>query len=201
LELIEQLCSLPFFNDFFLVGGTALSLQIGHRKSIDIDFFSIKSFDTLKFEEQLSSLYPFKKLYVEKNTLKGIINGVFIDIITHCYPFINPPVSEDKIRLASIPDIAAMKINAIITSGERLKDFVDIAYLSSFMSLNEIINAFLIKYPNSNPILALKALLFFNDINFNVEIALINGQLNWVKVKNRIEMMCKNPDKIFSPIS
>jgi hypothetical protein len=69
------------------VGGTALSLQIGRRISIDLDFFTTRSFDAQGLDAELTHTFSFKKLYLENNTLKGTIGGVFIDIMSHQYPF------------------------------------------------------------------------------------------------------------------
>lgn len=197
LELIKRMCEQDFLKTFFLVGGTALSLQIGHRKSIDIDFFSQDSFDVKKMEENLSSVFSFKELYIENNTIKGIIEGVFVDVIKHKYPLVNPLINRDNIRMLSLEDIAAMKLNAIIGNGQRLKDFADIAFLLSYLSLNQMIVAYSKKYSYANQIIVLKALLFYEDIDFNVELDLMNRKFKWEKFKKRIEDACKHPDKVF----
>jgi len=200
LDLIKLLCKSNCLNDFFLVGGTALSLQIGHRVSIDLDFFSTGSFDVLALDDELTHAFSFKKLFIESNTVKGTIDGIFIDIMSHKYPLIKPLVFEDNMRMAGINDISAMKLNAIIGSGQRLKDFVDIACLSSFINLNTMISAYKSKYGNINEIIILKALLFFNEIDFEVEIDLAGKPFHWKKIAKRLELMCNNPDKIFPAV-
>jgi len=67
LDLIRKLQTDPEFDQFYLVGGTALSLQIGHRKSIDIDFFTRSSFETKDLIEHLEEKYGFSLLVVEKD--------------------------------------------------------------------------------------------------------------------------------------
>ncbi|MBK8703156.1 MAG: nucleotidyl transferase AbiEii/AbiGii toxin family protein [Saprospiraceae bacterium] len=81
LALLERIQQDAFFDHFFLVGGTALALQIGHRLSIDLDFFSISPFDNLQLESYLAGQYNFSTDYVAVNTLKG-----YIQIIL-CAPF------------------------------------------------------------------------------------------------------------------
>ena len=113
LELLIKLMGDEQLNDFILVGGTALSLQIGHRKSIDLDFFSKSSFNKNELSAYLETSKQFKLDFISKNTLKGEIKGVKVDLIKHGYPQVNPPVVFEGIRMASIEDIAAMKLNAI----------------------------------------------------------------------------------------
>lgn len=75
--------------------------------------------------------------FLDTNTLKGQIAETKVDFITHSYPFVKEVKNVEGIRLASLEDIAAMKLNAIVGNGTRLKDFIDIAYLSCYLSLDE----------------------------------------------------------------
>lgn len=122
-ELLITLMQDERFKNFNLAGEMALALYLGHRKSIDLDLFTPDNFDSNKLEEYLIDKYNFKSSYLEKNTLKGTINDVKIDCITHNYPYIEPPFkSEEGIRLYSIKDITAMKLSAIADNGTRIKD-------------------------------------------------------------------------------
>lgn len=122
-ELLIKLMQDKRFKNFNLAGETALALYLGHRKSIDLDLFTPDNFDSNKLEEYLIDKYNFKSSYLEKNTLKGTINDVKIDCITHNYPYIEPPFkSEEGIRLYGIKDITAMKLSAIADNGTRIKD-------------------------------------------------------------------------------
>lgn len=124
LELLKKLMKDELLKDFFLVGGTALSLQIGHRISIDLDLFTMASFDDNQMLVDLENEYKFQLDYRSKNTLKGEIDGVKVDLITHNYPLVKPLLNVDGVRMASPDDIAAMKLNAISGNGTRLKDFI-----------------------------------------------------------------------------
>lgn len=95
--------------------------------------FSTDAYDENALAEYLRSGYHFDLDFISKNTLKGEINGVQLDCIAHQYPWINSSVLEDNIRLASYDDIAAMKLNVIAGNGIRIKDFIDIAFLSCKM--------------------------------------------------------------------
>jgi hypothetical protein len=164
LELIRRLQSDPVFQQFILVGGTALSLQIGHRISIDIDFFTREEFDVLKILEHLEQNYDFQEQYRHQNTLKGIANGVFVDMLRHDYKYVSEPLEIAGIKLATLQDIAAMKVNAIAGNGTRVKDFIDLYFLLKHFSFQKIISFYKIKYGSRNDYHAVKSLTFFDEI-------------------------------------
>lgn len=198
LELLNSLMSDEFLSNFLLVGGTALALQIGHRISVDIDLFTIEAFNAENLADHLRINHTFELDFISTNTLKGEINNVKIDCIAHQYPWIEKPVLYGNIRLAHLHDIAAMKLNAIAGNGTRLKDFIDIAYLSTKLTLNDMIEAYEKKY-KSNAVIPLKAISYFDDINFNEPIILAEKKLfKWKPIEKRLREMLKCPDKIHS---
>jgi len=200
LELLNTLMNDELLKAFFLVGGTALSLQIGHRISIDLDLFTIASFDDNQMLSDLEDKYKFQLDYQSKNTLKGEISGVKVDLITHNYPLVKPLLNFDSVRMASPDDIAAMKLNAISGNGTRLKDFIDIAYLSSFMTLSQMVDAYEEKYSSRNPAMVIKALDYHRDINFNEPIEMIDGKYKWKDIEQRLGQMTLHPTKVFTQI-
>ena len=165
LKLIRSLQSDTKFKDFHLVGGTALALQIGHRESIDIDLFTTNDFDVNSTLEYLEQEYAFSLQLSAKNTLKGIIDDVFIDIISHKYPIINKLIESEGIRMLSQNDIIAMKVNAIAGNGTRIKDFIDIYFLLKHHSFSDIITYYKKKYSQRNDLHAIKSLCYFGDID------------------------------------
>jgi len=187
------------FSDFLLADGTNLALRLGHRKSIDLDLFSYQHFDAIPLAEYLTQNYNFEKTDVrEKDTVMGFINDIKIDIIAHIYPLIDEPfIIENTVRLYSIRDIVAMKLVAISDSGKRLKDFVDIAYLSTQMSLNQMLEAYALKYNRLGSLHALRGLSYFGDIDFDTSIDLINSAFNWKKIEKRIREMIKHENRVF----
>lgn len=166
LELIKKLQADPLLESFVLVGGTALALHLGHRLSIDIDLFSQTDFDASILLEHLEQSYSFSLQFQHQNTLKGIIDGVFVDLLTHPYPQIESTHHENGIRLMSVQDIAAMKVNAIAGNGTRVKDFIDLYFLSKSFNFNEILDFYKRKYANRNTFHALKSLTYFDEIDF-----------------------------------
>ena len=167
LELLKRLQSTNLLKEFHLAGGTSLALQIGHRISVDLDLFTQNDFETNQILEFLEDSFNFHLTYSSKNTLKGNIGDVNLDLISHKYPLINKPIQIQEIRLLSIPDIAAMKLNAIAGNGTRSKDFVDIYFILKQFSLSEIINFYKTKYSNRNQLHVVKSLVFFDEISVN----------------------------------
>ena len=200
LEILIELMQDESLSDFFLVGGTALSLLIGHRISLDIDLFSLNSFDENKMLAYLEQQKGLQVNFLDNNTIKGEINHVQVDLITHTYPLVKDLETIDGIRIASIQDIAAMKLNAIIGNGTRVKDFIDIAFLSSFLSLDDMLAAYERKYKTRNALIVLKSLDFHEDINHLEPIKLVSGNYSWKLIEKRIKIMLKEHDQIFEPM-
>ena len=199
LELLSKLQSETVLGSTRLVGGTALSLQIGHRKSDDLDLFSTETLDGLAVQELLVGKYGFIPSVITENTLIGFIHGVKIDVIFHPFPWLEEALEEDGFRIAAKADIAAMKMQAIINSGKRPKDFVDIAFLSMYFSYNEIKQLLLKRYPAYDPLMADRAMVYFGDIDENLipEINMIGYEFDFGRIMKRIIKMTDNPDKVY----
>jgi len=201
LELLTRLMADEAFNDFVLVGGTALALQLGHRISIDIDLFSTEAFDQNQLLDYLRNDYHFELDFISENTLKGEVKGVQLDCIAHQYPWINEYIIEENIRIASFEDIAAMKLNAIAGTGTRIKDYIDLAFLSCKISFSQMLKGYETKY-RSNPIIPVKAITYFDDINFKEPINMTNGSgYDWKKIAKRLKNMQNNPNRVFEPFN
>jgi len=188
-------------ENFFLAGGTALALQIGHRISLDLDLFTQVSFTENEMLSNLEERYQFQMDFQAKNTLKGSIRELKVDLIAHNYPLVKPLIETEGIRIAAVEDIAAMKLNAIIGNGTRLKDFIDIVYLSSSLTVLQMIDAYEKKYATRNPAMVIKALDYHNDINLNEPVEMLAGKYKWEDIKKRLGEMTLNPDKLFDSVS
>ena len=188
LELIKSIQAKEYLTGFYLVEGTALALHFGHRKSIDIDLFSNFSFDASALIENIHQDYPYQLLYTADNTLKGSINNIKVDLIAHRYPYILEPVMNSGIQLLSMPDIAAMKLNAISTSGQRIKDFIDIYFLLQHFDLKTLLAFFRTKYKQEQDTFILKSLMYFDEVDLSDWPVLVKDHgLKWNTVKNRLE--------------
>jgi predicted nucleotidyltransferase component of viral defense system len=196
-DLLYKIQQDAFFDPFFLVGGTALALQIDHRLSIDLDFFSIQPFDNQQLEGYLTEQYGFSTDYVAKNTLKGFVQNVKVDFLTHAYPLVRPLIRDEGLSLASLEDIGAMMLNAIAHSGNRQKDFYDLFFLLEYHSLQDLLSAYEIKYTHSNPIIPLKGVTWFEDIDFEIERPMLKRKTTFDRVKKRLLEATKYPEKVF----
>lgn len=164
---------LPLFKTlenegFYLAGGTGLALQMGHRDSIDFDFFSREKFDTEKlFQLLVPSFKDHKILKVqeEKNTLSVIIDETIkLSFLSYEYELLRPTVDTEYFQIASIADIACMKCSAI-TSRCAMKDYVDLYFILKTMPLRELLALCSVKFQNVDTGLILKSLVYFEDID------------------------------------
>jgi len=176
LELLIKLQAGKTLNAFHLAGGTSLALQIGHRKSVDLDLFSQTDFDTNFLLEYLEQNFKFKVDYTAQNTLKGSINNIKLDLISHKYTLVKPIINTENIRLYSIEDIAAMKLNAIAGNGTRSKDFIDIYFILKKYTLEDVLSFYKTKYKERNLLHVVKSLNYFDDINIQDRPEMISEQ-------------------------
>ncbi|MBS1681218.1 MAG: nucleotidyl transferase AbiEii/AbiGii toxin family protein [Bacteroidetes bacterium] len=196
-SLIQELQCIPELKEFYLVGGTALALQLGHRNSIDIDLFSQNDFTPEELGALLKAKYTFQATLSKTNTLLAVVNDIKTDFIKHDYPFIKPPITEEGITFLGKEDIAAMKFHAIIQSGKRLKDFIDIYYLLEHFCMKQMVEFFTAKYTYSNPMIALKAVNFFDEIDESIDPPKLLKPLPVSLIKKRIREATQKPLKIY----
>jgi Nucleotidyl transferase AbiEii toxin, Type IV TA system len=196
-ELIKELQSLPLLKDFFLVGGTSLALQLGHRNSIDIDLFTQADFNEDIIMDMLNSRYKVEEVFRRKHTIISLLNNIKTDFIKHDYPLVLPPITEEGITFLSREDIAAMKLHAIVQSGKRLKDFIDIYFLLQHFNMQQMIGFFTKKYQYSNPMIAMKAVTFFDEIDENMDPPKLLKPLPITEIKKRILTAAQKPMLIF----
>ena len=161
LELLKRIQALPFLRQMRLVGGTGLALQLGHRVSLDLDLFGFWNPAGMLTDELRKCGSVIRNGNQDKLQFFQI-NGVKVDCVMYDYPWLEPAIEEDGIRIAAISDIAAMKINAITNRGSR-KDFVDLAILLRKYPFSQIFKWFLAKYGDVNPAIALRSLVYFVD--------------------------------------
>ncbi|MEN9523032.1 MAG: hypothetical protein RL065_1409 [Bacteroidota bacterium] len=196
--LTQELQALPELEGFHLVGGTSLALQLGHRNSIDIDLFTHHEFNTNSLVDMLKNKgFKIEVSFQKGNALLSYINNIKVDFIRHNYPYIKPPITEEGITYLSMEDICAMKINAIHDSGKRLKDFIDIYFLLEHFSIKQMLDFFCIKYPNTNPVIPLRAITYFDDIDEDIDPPKLLHPISLDEIKNRIKDGVLHGGKIF----
>jgi len=145
-EIINKINSNKIFENFILVGGTALSLQILHRTSTDLDFFKYGNIDNVRILDYLKNNFNnVNETYDNNNFLQVYVNNVKVEFVEYEYKFIRNPVIIDNLKIADKKEIAAMKMKAI-KDRVKTRDFIDIAYLFKEMSLNEMFDMYREKY-------------------------------------------------------
>jgi predicted nucleotidyltransferase component of viral defense system len=164
--------SLDLLETYYLVGGTALSLQLGHRLSVDLDLFGKLNYTNNSDPQSTTTLIQLN------------LNGVKIDILQYNEILIKPIIKYESLRLASIEDIAAMKVRAIEDRGAR-KDFYDLYSLLDHFSLKQILEFSKIKYAYKSPLFSVQCMLDFSEADSeNDPKSLIN--ISWDVVKSRV---------------
>ena len=185
LQLLKQLQELPLLKASRLVGGTALALQLGHRKSVDLDLFGGIDASSEEIREALSMSHSITVVKESRNINIYLIDGIKVDFVNYKYAWIDKAVEEDTIILAGIKDIAAMKIAAVVGRGTK-KDFIDLYFLLRQYSLQEILQLYLQKYPDGSLFIALKSLSYFEDAEPD-PMPVMFEKVNWEDVKARIK--------------
>jgi len=186
LQLFEKLSSMTFISDFYLAGGTCLALQIGHRRSVDFDFFIPDDFDTSDIISRLIMIGKYQRDNEEKNTINGSLNDVRISFFGYQYKIIDDFKIYNNIRLSGLKDIAAMKLEAIAGRGSK-KDFIDMFFLLQKFTLEEVFSLHSQKYGTglSNQYHHLKSLVYFADAEEEAMPVMVKP-LRWNDVKNQI---------------
>lgn len=195
-RVLEALARIKKLPDFYLAGGTALALQLGHRRSIDLDWFSQKSFSPIQLKRDLSSLGMLKIESEDKKTLDCFLNKVKLSFFVYPYKLLFPLVDFDSFKLADERDIACMKIDAISSRGSK-KDFIDLYFLLQKYHLKELLDLFDKKYTSIqyNRFHILKSLVYFAEAEVEPMPEMLK-EISWLKVKNTLKKEVKNMVKI-----
>lgn len=186
LDTLNRLLRLPELANFALVGGTNLSLRLGHRLSVDLDIFTHEAFDSQEVWEAVRREFPqVMKIDERGQTLLANIDGVKIDLIRHAYPLLNPVENIEGLRLLSVPDIIPMKLGALARRGSK-KDFWDIAFLLDHYSLPEMLAFFSQKYLNDDIGYVVMSLTYFGDAEPQEDPIAIQ-KMTWQAVKIKVQ--------------
>lgn len=197
----KRLDLLPLFEsfkkNFYFAGGTALALQIGHRDSVDFDFFSEEGINTKELFERLREIFKghtLLKIQEEPNTLSLLIDeAIKISFFTYKYKLIRETIKDGNLSLASIEDIGCMKLSAI-TGRATSKDYIDLYFILKRLPLSDLLEHARVKYPELERNLILKSLVYFEDITLEKILFKNNNDLPFEKVKDKL----RNEVKEFS---
>lgn len=187
LGLLKELMQMEALKNFALVGGTNLSLRLGHRISEDLDIFANEPYDSEDVAKPLRDLFSGEITIVDKrvHTILAYIRTVKVDLVLHRYPYLQPVETIDSIRFVSIPDVVAMKLNAITRRGAK-KDFFDIAELLDQYSLAEMLQFFADKYAATDIGFVVRSLTYFEEAENSKDPVMLKA-VNWEQVKKKIQ--------------
>jgi hypothetical protein len=184
------------------VGGTALSLQFGHRISNDIDLFTRNDINKDEIFDFLNRYYNgnYQIHNVQNIILQISINDIKVDFVKYDYNLLEDIKSDEGIKYLGKKDISAMKLMAIANRGDQAKDFIDIYYLLGEITLKDMFNYYKQKY-NQNDISPIKkSLVYFDDVTDSnwASVKLLKDTLSKEKIKQTIINEMNNYNNTFS---
>jgi hypothetical protein len=192
-QLLKELGQQPLVQPFYLAGGSAAALHLGHRTSVDLDFFTQQ--DEYETEPLIQRLQTIAHLDVQqqgRGTLTGRLGGVRVSFFTYPYPLLAEPEELDGCRIAQLLDIALMKLIAISQRGTR-RDFVDLFFICGHgYPLGELLRQIPCKYTTvSYPSYhLLRALIYFADADRDPS-PLMLAPFEWEQAKRFFETEVK----------
>jgi predicted nucleotidyltransferase component of viral defense system len=163
-DLLRDLGARDYMRAFYLAGGTALALHLGHRKSVDLDFFSEQTVNEDMLLSKVQEFPEFSLVAKEPQTLHCHIHRVKVSLIGYPYPMLASVTEFAGASVADPMDIACMKVSAIASRGTK-RDFIDLYELAKRESLGALLGNFQRKFAqtNFNLVHVLKSLVYFAD--------------------------------------
>ena len=189
-EILRKLGPVARSAGFYLGGGTAVAIHLGHRRSLDLDWFTNeKILDPLRLASSLQSpKYEMQVGASDHGTLHATADGVLLSFLEYHYPLLRPAVDwpEFGCDLASVSDLACMKLSAVAGRGSR-KDFVDIfALLKRDLSLAKMLDLYGKKYSTGDIGHVLMSLTFFDDAE-EEDMPTMLWDVDWMEIRRSIE--------------
>jgi hypothetical protein len=170
---------------FYLAGGTGLCLRLAHRRSLDIDLFRYEAFDPEALVRRLGHAgVELSNVRTEPSTLWADVEGVPTSWMAFPYPTVLPPQAALGVPVASLEDIAAMKLEAIASRGAR-KDFVDLYFIcQEGLALRDAVAAFKQRFASARPDVAhrVMSLTYFDDAEREPDLLLLR-QVEWPTIR------------------
>ena len=185
-ETVELLKHTVLLANFYLSGGTACALHLGHRLSEDLDFFTPNVFDAKQLRDELLEQKTVQILAEDKNTFHCIFNKTRLSFLRYKYPLIEPCSPYKGINVSSLIDVLCTKLDTISARGSK-KDFIDVycAIQKKRYTLSDIITAFQKKYKDVDYSLLhiMKGLVYFEDAE-EEEMPIMKIEADWKEVKS-----------------
>lgn len=174
-------------GEFYLAGGTGLALHIGHRRSIDLDFFNSNTFDEDKLLKKVEQMTGVSLVEKDTQTIHASIQGTKVSFLGYDYPMLFPIESFAEVAVADARDIACMKISTILSRGKK-RDFIDLYVAAERHGLQQLTEMFRRKYERThyNFQYVLKSLTYFDDAEGDPMPEML-APVSWDKVKRFFE--------------
>lgn len=163
-QVLSDLSPETFLENFYLAGGTGLALQLGHRRSRDLDLFSYQAFDPEPFVHKLQRLPGFGLTAKGEATLHFTARNIKVSLLAYPYPLLFSSELLDHVKVADLRDIACMKISAIAGRAAK-RDFIDLYFVAQDLGLPNVLDLFKQKFEQAHYSLPhlLKSLTFFEE--------------------------------------
>lgn len=190
-QVLRSLGSFTAANGFYLAGGTAVALHLGHRRSVDLDWFTRSDFHNPRglASDVQEVAADFSITDLARGTLHGLTCDVKVSFLEYKYPMLAEPMewSEFGCRVAGPKDLACMKLSAISSRSEK-KDFIDIYALGQEgFSLADMLTWYRAKFTDTqNVVHVLKSLTYFDDAEQD-DMPHMYWDLEWEQVKRALE--------------
>lgn len=190
-QLIEKIKLLPELKNFYLSGGTALSLQLGHRESEDLDFFTTTDFKPETIQRALLNISHLEAVQIEQGTLNTFLEGVKLQFLHYPHSLLEEPFEWNSLKLSSVIDIACTKLITISARGGK-KDFIDLYKILENYTLDNLFKKLDMKYKgiNYNHAHILKSLVYFGDAD-DQPMPRMHMKVEWEEVKQLITKKVK----------
>jgi len=182
---LEILNKEAMLKNFYLAGGTGAALQLRHRVSLDLDFFTRKDIDAKILIQKIKTLGIFSIERETENTIIGIFSGTRVSFLKYDYPLLFDFKQIKGVNVADLRDIGCMKTDAISSRGMK-RDFIDLFFIcKELISLKDLLSLFKKKYNsvNYNMLHILKSLAYFEDAENNPMPKMI-VPTSWQEVKS-----------------
>lgn len=192
-KVLATLGRKKFVTDFYLAGGTALALELGHRTSIDLDFFSDKEFKTKTIIHHLSDLGNFVLENESWGTVSGQLDQVNLDFLFYEHKLLKLTKEHLGIKIAHPIDIGLMKITALGLRGSR-KDFIDLYFIcQKIISLKKLFSLLPKKFKKVKyePYHLILGLTYFKDADKEAMPRMLSD-VNWSEVKKYFQVQSRN---------
>ncbi len=185
-NILSRLKTITDMHRFILGGGTALALQLGHRISVDLDFFTQNTFSTESLFQNLKAISSaIQLLQDDEGTLTVIADETKISLFHYPYPFIEPPAILEGVSVAGILDVSSMKVIAISQRGAK-RDFIDLYFAAQDTPFRKIAENMAMRFGKEriNPLHIGKSLVYFEDADVDPEPHyLIKNPPKWEDIK------------------